>query len=318
MGTAAAVRGAGAWRLAWPDRTRWAAVWLILPAAAFYVTFVLYPAGSAFVLSLYDWSGIGHERNFVGLANFREMLAGEEFWSALAHTIWFFAAIVAFQSTVGLFLAVQLNARPRFHAVYRVLLFLPVTLSLVNTGFIWQLMLSAQFGLVNPLLRAVGLGALARPWLADPLTALPTVILVQAWQWMGLPIVVFLAGLQGVPRELLEASQIDGTGRWTRFRHVVFPQLAPAFTAMTMLSFIRMFKVFDIVYVLAGPTGSPVGRTSTLGTVIYSSAFGTGGAYSTSFRMSYAMAVAVASSLLLLVLSAALLWALRRRERDLT
>ena len=98
---------------------------------------------------------------------------------------------------------------------------------------------------------------------------------------------------------------------------MVFPQLAPAFTAMTMLSFIRMFKVFDIVYVLEGPTGSPIGRTSTLGTLIYSSAFGIGGAYSTTFRMSYAMAVAVASSLLLFGLSAGLLALLRRRERDL-
>lgn len=303
--------------MARPDLRRLSAVWLILPAATFYVAFVLYPAGSAFVLSLYDWTGIGHEKAFVGLANFREMLQSDEFWSALGHTVAFFVAIVAFQSTVGLFLAVQLDARPRFHALYRLVLFLPVTLSLVNTGFIWQLMLSAQFGLVNPLLRAVGLGGLARPWLADPVTALPTVILVQAWQWMGLPIVVFLAGLQSVPRELLEAAEIDGTGRWARFRHVVFPQLAPAFTAITMLSFIRMFKVFDIVYVLEGPTGSPIGRTSTLGTLIYSSAFGIGGAYSTTFRMSYAMAVAVASSLLLFALSAGLLALLRRRERDL-
>ena len=245
------------------------------------------------------------------------MLGSEEFWSALGHTIFFFVAIVAFQSTVGLFLALQLHARPRFHTGYRVLLFLPATLSLVNTGFIWQLMLSAQFGLVNPVLRAIGLGALARPWLADPVTALPTVIMVQAWQWMGLPIVVFLAGLQSVSPELVEAGEIDGTGTWTRFRHIIFPQLAPAFTAMTTLAFIRMFKVFDIVYVLEGPTGSPLGRTSTLGTLIYSSAFGIGGAYSTSFRMSYAMAIAVSSSLALLVLSAALLWGLRRRERDL-
>jgi raffinose/stachyose/melibiose transport system permease protein len=300
-----------------PDLVGGPTVWLLVPAAVLYATFVLHPAGSAFVLSLYDWTGIGHERRFIGLANFWEMLESEEFWSALGHTIAFFTAIVVFQSTVGLFLALQLHARPRFHAGYRVLLFLPATLSLVNTGFIWQLMLSAQFGLVNPILRVVGLGALARPWLADPVTALPTVIMVQAWQWMGLPIVVFLAGLQSVSPELLEAGEIDGTGAWARFRHIIFPQLAPAFTAMTTLAFIRMFKVFDIVYVLAGPMGSPVGRTSTLGTLIYASAFGTGGAYSTSFRMSYAMAIAVSSSLALLGLSAALLWVLRRRERDL-
>jgi raffinose/stachyose/melibiose transport system permease protein len=316
-GAAAPARRPGSRRGGGPGPAAGAGAWLLLPAAAFYLTFVVYPAGTAFVLGLYDWSGIGHERTFVGLANFREMLGSDEFWSALGHTVWFFVAIVVFQSTIGLFLALQLDARPRFHAVYRLILFLPVTLSLVNTGFIWQLMLSAQFGLVNPLLRAIGLGGLARPWLADPVTALPTVILVQAWQWMGLPVVVFLAGLQSVPRELIEAAFLDGSGRWARFRHVILPQLAPAFTAMTMLSFIRMFKTFDIVYVLEGPTGSPVGRTSTLGTLIYSSAFGIGGAYSTTFRMSYAMAIATTSSVLLLVLSAGLLWALRRRERDL-
>lgn len=304
-------------RAAGPPGSAGRAAWLLLPAAAVYVMFVLYPAAHAFVLSFYDWSGIGTERRFVGLANFREMLQSTEFWRALWHTTSFFVSIVLFQSTVGLFLAILLHARPVGHSVYRTVLFLPATLSLVNTGFMWQLMLSAQFGLVNPLLRAIGLGGLARPWLADPVTALPTVILVQAWQWMGLPIVVFLAGLQAVPRELEEAAAIDGTGPWARVVHVLVPQLAPAFTAMTVLAFIRMFKVFDIVYVLQGPTGSPVGTTSTVGTLIYTSAFGEGGAYSATFRMSYALAIAVVASALLLVLSVALVIALRRRERDL-
>jgi raffinose/stachyose/melibiose transport system permease protein len=291
--------------------------WLLLPAAAFYMVFFLYPTGVAFRLSLYDWSGIGKGMNYVGLDNFRRMLESPEVRRALGHTVTFFVAIAVIQSTVGLFLAILLNARPRFHQVYRVILFIPVTLSLINTGFMWQLMLSAQIGLVNPLLRAIGLGFIARPWLADPATALPTVILVQAWQWMGLPIVVFLAGLQSVRRELIEAALIEGASRWASFRYVIFPQLAPAFTSITMLAFIRMFKVFDIVYVLEGITGSPAGRTSVLATVIYSAAFGTGGAYSTVFEMSYAMAIAVSSSALLLFLSAILLTVLRRRERDL-
>ena len=292
-------------------------LWLLLPAGFFYLVFFLYPTGVAFRLSLYDWSGIGRDMNFIGLDNFHRMLKSPEVWRALSHTVTFFLAIAAIQSTVGLFIAILLNARPRFHQVYRVILFIPVTLSLVNTGFMWQLMLSAQIGIVNPMLRAVGLGSLARPWLADLTTALPTVILVQAWQWMGLPIVVFLAGLQSVRHELIEAAVIEGAGRWVTFRHVIFPQIAPAFTSITMLAFIRMFKVFDIVYVLEGITGSPAGRTSVLSTVIYSAAFGTGGAYSTVFEMSYAMAIAVSSSVLLLILSAILLSVLRRRERDL-
>jgi raffinose/stachyose/melibiose transport system permease protein len=255
--------------------------------------------------------------NFVGLANFGRMLASPEFWDALVHTVWFFVAIAAFQSTIGLFIAILLNARPRFHQVYRIILFLPVTLSLVNTGFIWQLMLSSQFGLVNPMLEAIGLGFLGRPWLADLDTALAAVIMVQAWQWMGLPIVVFLAGLQNVRQDLTESALIEGANRWQIFRHITFPQLAPAFTAITMLCFIRMFKVFDVVYVLEGVTGSPAGRTSTLATLIYSAAFGSGGGYSTVFEMSYAMAIAVTSSLVLLIFAALLLYLLRQRERDL-
>ena len=291
--------------------------WLILPALVLYGLFFLYPSGLAARLSLYDWSGIGQDMNFVGLANFVRMFQSPEFWSALAHTVWFFLAIALFQSTIGLYLALLLNARPRFHEVYRIILFLPVTLSLVNTGFIWQLMLSAQFGLINPMLKAIGLGFLARPWLADLNTALPAVIVVQAWQWMGLPIVVFLAGLQGVRQDLVESALLEGANKWQIFRHVTFPQLAPAFTAITMLCYIRMFKTFDVVYVLEGVTGSPAGRTSTLATLIYSAAFGSGGGYSTVFEMSYAMAIAVVSSLVLLVFAALLLYFLRRRERDL-
>lgn len=292
-------------------------LWLLLPAGVFYLVFFLYPAGLAFRLSLYDWSGMGNQMSYIGLDNFQRMLKSTEVRSALTHTMAFFIAIAVLQSTVGLFIAILLNAKPRFYQVYRVILFLPVVLSLVSTGFIWQLMLSAQFGLINPVLRKVGLGFLARPWLADPATALPTVILVQAWQWMGLPIVVFLAGLQSVRQELVEAACIEGAGRWATFRHVIFPQLAPAFTSVTMLAFIRMFKVFDIVYVLEGALGGPAGRTKTLATLIYSTAYGSAGAYSTVTEMSYAMAIAFASSLLLFVLSVLLLSVLRRRERDL-
>lgn len=289
--------------------------WILLPALIVYAVFVLYPSCSAFVLSLYDWTGIGSSKKFIGLGNFGELLTSGAFWSAAEHTATFFIAIAIFQTTVALYLATLLNKRPRFHTVYRLLLFLPVTLSLVNTGFMWQLMLSIDFGLINPILNHLGLHSLTRPWLADPHTALPAVILVQAWQWMGLPIVVFLAGLQSVRQDLLESAALDGAGRWLTFRTVTFRQLAPVITAITVLCFIRMFKVFDIVYVLEGPTGSPVGSTSTIDTLTYSSAFGAT-SYSTNLRMGYAMAIATTSAIFMLIAGGALLAYLRRRERD--
>ena len=118
------------------------------------------------------------------------------------------------QHTVGLFLAVQLNARPRFMEVYRTILFLPVILSLVATGFIWTLMLSPNIGIVDPLLQAIGLDDWQRAWLSDTDWALPCVILVQAWNLLGWSIVIYMSGLQNVPQELTEAAVLDGAGAW--------------------------------------------------------------------------------------------------------
>lgn len=292
-------------------------LWLLLPALLFYGLFFLYPTAQSARWGFFDWTGFGNQMNFIGLQNYRKMLSDLQFYRALGHSLVFFLAMAVFQSTVGLFLALQLNARPRFHQVYRVIIFLPVTLSLVNTGFIWNLMLSNDFGIVNPALKSIGLASLAHPWLADPSTALPTVIFVQAWQWIGLPVVVFLAGLTSVNRDLLETAWLEGAGNWDSFRHVVFPQLAPAFTAITMLACIRMFRIFDLVYVLEGPLGSPLGNTKVVSTLIYTAAFGSSGAYSINYNMSYACAIAVLSSLILLGITIGLLVLLRRRERDI-
>jgi len=253
--------------------------------------------------------------NFIGLANFVEALQSPEVYRAGWHNLIFFLAIVAFQNTIGLFLAVQLDARPRWVEFYRTILFMPVIISLVATGFIWSLMLSPNIGVINPLLKDLGLGSLAKPWLSSTTLALPTVIIVQAWQMLGWSIVIYLAGLQGIPRELREAAQIDGATGWQVFRHITFPLLAPSFTILTVLTFILIFRVFDVVYVLAGPTGAPAGATDVLGTLIYRNAFGSTGAFSgVSLRMSYAIAVSVIVLVLLGTQSAALLFWLRRRE----
>ncbi|MFC2029742.1 carbohydrate ABC transporter permease [Chloroflexota bacterium] len=287
----------------------------VLPALLVYGVFVIYPTLSAFWLSLFDWSGVGTSMNFVGLANFVEALSSPEVYRAGWHNLLFFLAIFAFQNTVGLFVAIQLDARPRFVEFYRTVLFMPVLISLVATGFIWSLMLSPNIGVINPLLKDLGLGWLARPWLSSNNLALPIVIGVQAWQMLGWSIVIYLAGLQGIPQELREAAQIDGATSWNVFRHVVFPLLAPSVTILSVLTFILIFRVFDVVYVLAGPAGAPAGATDVLGTLIYRNAFGSTGAFAgMSLRMSYAIAVSVIIMVLLGLQAAVLLFGLRRRE----
>ena len=293
---------------------RYGHFWFVLPGLIVFTAFLVYPAASAFLFSLTDWTGIGNESHFVGLANYREVLGSAAFYRAASHNIAFFLVILAVQHTVGLLLAVQLHARPRFMEVYRTILFLPVVLSLVATGFVWTLMLSPNIGIIDPALEALGLGFLSRSWLDDTFWALPCIIGVQAWNHLGWSVVLYTSGLQSVPGELLEAAELDGAGAWRRFQVVTFPALAPAFSSITILTFIQSFRVFDVVYVLAGPIGSPAGHTDVLSTLIYRSAFGATGVSADDVRLSYAVTVAVVAFLVMLAGLAALTWGLRRRE----
>ncbi len=292
-------------------------VWFMLPGLILYVMFFIGPMFDAFRLSFYDWPGVGTTMHFVGLRNFANAFGDAEVYTALWHNAQFFIIVFILQNTVGLGLALLLHARLPGYQIYRTILYLPSILSLIVTGFIWELMLNPQIGLLNPLLQAMGLGALQRAWLGDPSITLIVVILVQAWQWMGLPMVVYLAGLQSIPHEVTEAATIDGASRWQVLVRITFPLLAAPFTILTVFCFIAMFRVFDIVYVLGGPLGEPDGSTTTLGTVILEYAFGGlggSGAENALPQMSYAMAIGVLSYILLGVVAGGIMLVLRRRE----
>ena len=293
---------------------RYSHLWFVLPGLAFFFAVMVGPAVFAFGVSLTSWSGLGKDFTFVGLKNFQVALASWPFYRAAINNCIIFAWILTFQHTVGLFIAVQLNAKPRFMEFYRAVLFMPVIISLVSTGFIWTLMLSSNIGFINPVLKDLGLGVLARAWLSDQSTALPTVIAVTAWNSLGWSIVIYLAGLQNIPEELKQAAQIDGANSWQIFRRVVFPLLSPSFTALTVLTFIGTFRIFDVVYVLTGPLGSPNYRTDVLGTLIYRTAFGGSGFANSDIRMSYAIAMSLIVFVAMVVVCWGLIKILRRRE----
>ena len=289
-------------------------LWFVLPGLIFFAGFMIYPAISGFAISLTAWSGVGNDFHFIGFDNFIAALTSWSLYRAAYHNLIMFVVILIFQHTVGLFIAVQLNARPRFMEVYRTILFLPVIISLISTGFIWTLMLSPNIGVINPVLHAVGLGFLAHSWLSDPHLALGTVIAVQCWNVLGWAVIIYLAGLQSIPEELMQAAEIDGATAWQRFWRVAFPLLSPSFTSLTVLTFIGQFRVFDIVYVLTGPIGSPNFETDVLGTLIYRSAFGGSAVASNDVRMSYALALALIVFIAMAVISTVLIRVLRRRE----
>lgn len=288
----------------------------VLPGLIFFLAFIVYPSISGFAVSLTAWPGVGDDFSFIGLANFQEALTSPALYRAAWHNLIMFVVILIFQHTVGLFIAVQLHAKPRFMEFYRTVLFLPVIISLVSTGFIWTLMLSPNIGVINSLLQSAGLGFLVHDWLGDPQLALGTVTAVQCWNVLGWAIIIYLSGLQSIPEELLQAAEIDGANSWQRFRRVVFPLLAPSFTALTVLTFMGQFRVFDIVYVLTGPIGSPNFATDVLGTLIYRHAFGSSGIATSDVRMSYAIALAVIVFIAMAIVTTILIRVLRRREID--
>ena len=290
-------------------------LWFMLPGLILYVMFFIGPMFAAFRLSFTDWPGVGNTMHFIGLRNFANAFTDSQLSSALWHNLQFFIIVLVLQNTVGLGLALLLNARLPGYQVHRTVLYLPSILSLIVTGFIWELMLNPQIGLVNPLLQGAGFGGLQRAWLGDPSITLFVVVLVQAWQWMGLPMVVYLAGLQSIPHELIEAAIVDGASARQVLLRITFPLLAAPFTILTVFCFIAMFRIFDIVYVLGGPLGEPDGSTTTLGTLIVQYAFGgLGGSAGTLPEMSYAMAIGVLSYIFLGLIAGGMMLVLRRRE----
>lgn len=292
-------------------------VWFLLPALLLYVGFLVLPTVASVPLALFDWSGAGPIKHFVGLDNFSRALRDGQFRSAALHNVWLFVVLFVFTNTVSLGLAIELNRRLALRHVYRAVLFLPYVLSSLAIGFIWQLMLSPNIGILNPALRNVGLSSLQHTWLADPHVALWVLIGIFAWQWNALATVSFLAALQNVNADLVDAARIDGAGAWRVFREVTMPALAPAFTTLNVLLVIFSFRAFDLAYVVTGPIGAPGGSTLLMGVNIYNNAFSTGGGYgAATTSMSYAMAQGVLLSLTLGLLAFLMLAYFTRRERN--
>lgn len=247
-----------------------------LPALTLYGLLIVVPLATAFYYGFFRWEGT-QRAQFAGLDNYQEVLTryplGDEIPVALWHNVLFFVGTMAIQNTVGLGLAVLLYRNPRFKRFFQAVFSLPYLISPLIVGYIWSLLLSPSFGPINYMLQSVGLDSWARPWLGDPDTALPVLILVNAWQWIGGPMLIFLAALGGIPKELEEAASLDGASAARAFWSVRFPLLMPAVGVITVLTFIGCFNIFDLVYALGGSDGGPGGAMDVLGLLYYRTAF---------------------------------------------
>ena len=229
---------------------------LVVPPIVFMSLFVVYPILSAFAYAFYDWQGLARGE-FVGLKNFKEVLFGATMapvvWNAFLHNVYALVALMIIQNGGGFLLAWLLYKEPFGFRFHRVAVFVPVVLSTIIVGFLWKLFLNPNFGIVNQALYSLGLDSLAKPWLGDSSTALGALILANAWHFVGFPTLVYLAGMQRIPPEIIEAARLDGTNEWQLLKNIVWPLVAPSTTILFTLLFIGAFNWFEIPYVMVGP-----------------------------------------------------------------
>lgn len=244
---------------------------LVLPFLI-YGFFVFYPIVYNVYLSFTKWNGLAPRAPFVGLANYRRLLFDPGFHNAIVNTAIWSLLSLAIHIVIGAGLAIFLNSgRVRFPTLFRSLLFLPVTMSLVSIGLMFSLILSPGFGALDLLLKSLGLDFLIRPWLGDYDTTLYVLILIDAWAYLGIPLMLFHAGIASIDPALFEAARLDGANERQIAWHVTVPSLKPQFLIVTMLSVIHSLKTFDIVAAMTA--GGPAGGTSVLGYFMYTVAF---------------------------------------------
>jgi raffinose/stachyose/melibiose transport system permease protein len=280
--------------------------WFVAPALALFAFVVLLPSTRGVYYAFTDWDGLAPDWSFVGLDNFATMLDDPNAVQAIRHTLLIAVSITIIQNGLGLLLALGVNTMIKSRNVLRVLLFAPAVVTPIVTAYLWRNLLGPD-GTVNSLLSAVGLGSWRQDWLGDPHLALWSVVAVIVWQFAGYSMVIFLAGLQSIPKEIYEAAAMDGTGPVRRFWSIIRPLLAPAITINLMLSLIGGIKLFDQVYALTG--GGPGHATDTISTLIYKDAFTLG-------EFGYSIALAVVLTVIVAIASTGQYLVLARNERS--
>lgn len=244
--------------------------WLV-PALLFYVLFMAWPLLDSLRLSLYTGSA-GTGRSFVGFDNFKQLFTEERYAvryrGAFVHTLIFFVIHMVVQNCLGILFAVLLtNRNIRGRVFYQTVIFLPVTMAVLVTGFLWKLLLNPVWS--GPFLKSLGLDFLARPWLGDKNTALLCVSLVSCWQWIGIPVMMFVAALQGISEDFIEAANIEGATGTQIFWRIKLPLIKPVAGMIAILTFVNNFNAFDVVFSMENVNGAPNYATDLIGTLFY-------------------------------------------------
>ena len=250
--------------------------WLIylLPAFVVYTVFMAFPLADSIRLSFFSGSSASGKNIFVGLNNYKALFGDADnarrYWGAFGNTWYFFFIHMLVQNVLGLTFSLMLTAkgmkRTRF---YQTIIFIPVTLAILVTGYLWKLILNPQWGALPLMLKNFGLETLIKPWLGEQQYALTAISLVSSWQWVGIPTMMILAGLQTISDDLLEAADIAGCNSWQKILYIKLPLIKPMLGMIAILTFVNNFNAFDVVFAMENVNGAPQYATDLIGTLFY-------------------------------------------------
>lgn len=257
---------------------------LIAPGLIIYVFVVIVPLFTALGYSFTDWS-IGPNKHFIGLGNYIKLVKDNIFWSSLKNNLIIVFANVIVQMGIAFLLTVLLTSKhTRFKTLHRTVIFLPVVLSAVVVGYIWQMIYSNDYGILNAVLSMIGLGYLVKPWLDSPQIVIFSVTVPLIWQYLGIPLIIFMSAVQGISREIYEVCELDGVTGIQKARYITFPLIFDSIKVTVMLSISSNMLVFTHIYVLTG--GGPGTSSMVLAQYAYNTSF-------VSMKLGYGSAISI-------------------------
>lgn len=243
----------------------------LAPGLAFVAVFFMVPAAQTVYISFTDWYGTFRTNAFVGWKNYAGLSGDPLFLQSIRNTFVYFAISLVLLFPAALFLSWALQRIKRGRNFFQFMIFAPAVLSVAVAGVMWKFILNPNFGLVNQVLRALGLDSWARPWLGDPATALPSIVVTIVWHGIATWIILLMAGMDRIPGEMREAALVDGASEWRAYIRITLPLLWPVLSTLLVLWFIQAFQAFAFIYVMT--QGGPLGSTEVMGTYMYKMAF---------------------------------------------
>lgn len=276
-----------------------------VPAVLIILLFVAYPLANAIYLSFFNWNGYSQSKEFIGIGNYISMFQDKNFLISLRNTLLYGFGSTLFQQIIGLAMALFLNSKFKGRKIIRTVIYMPAMVSGLVMGYIMYFFFQTNGGVINDILNFFGVDKVN--WLGQANTAIFSIIFVNVWQFVGISMVIYLAGIQGISQSYIEAATIDGANSWQLFRHIILPLLVPALSSSVTFNLIGGLKLYDVIIALTD--GGPAKKSNSLATYIANR-------YFDAERAGYAAAVGVFSFVMIMVIAMIVNAYFRKKERE--